>query len=215
MVCFESNLADVSIDSWWIDSGKTVHICNPMQDMLQSRPPTDAERSVYMGNGIKVDVEAIRVCKLRLKSGHTLNLVDTFCVPSIRRNLISISRLHKFGYSFKFENKGFSIYYDSNVIGTGTMVNNLYQLDLNASHVYNVHSLHGNKLGTKRRMDCENSSMLWHRRLGHISRERLERLVREGILHSLDFSDFKVCTDCIKGKQTRIRKKCATRSVRL
>jgi hypothetical protein len=54
--------------------------------------------------------------------------------------------------------------------------------------------------------------MLWHRRLGHISRERMERLTRDGILDSLNFSDFQTCVDCVKGKLTRARKKGATRS---
>ncbi|KAF7833228.1 Retrovirus-related Pol polyprotein from transposon TNT 1-94 [Senna tora] len=46
----------------------------------------------------------------------------------------------------------------------------------------------------------ENSSMFWHRRLRHISRDRLERLVKQKILHDLDFSEFDSCVDCIKGK---------------
>ncbi|RVW40751.1 Retrovirus-related Pol polyprotein from transposon TNT 1-94 [Vitis vinifera] len=44
------------------------------------------------------------------------------------------------------------------------------------------------------------SSMLWHKRLGHISRQRLERLVRDGVLSNLDFSDFETCVVCLKGK---------------
>ncbi|WKA13122.1 hypothetical protein VitviT2T_030454 [Vitis vinifera] len=46
------------------------------------------------------------------------------------------------------------------------------------------------------------SSMLWHKRLGHISRQRLERLVRDGMLSNHDFSDFKTCVVCLKGKMT-------------
>ena len=42
--------------------------------------------------------------------------------------------------------------------------------------------------------------MLWHRRLGHISNQRIQRLVSEGILDPLDLSDFLVCIECIKGK---------------
>jgi hypothetical protein len=56
---------------------------------------------------------------------------------------------------------------------------------------------------------------LWHKRLGHISRERLKRLVKYEILLNLDFSDLGVCVDCIKGKQTKHTKKGATRSTKL
>ena len=57
-------------------------------------------------------------------------------------------------------------------------------------------TLHVNSSGLKRRLINESSSMLWHKRLGHISRERL---VSEGILNSLDFTDFKICVECVKG----------------
>ena len=46
------------------------------------------------------------------------------------------------------------------------------------------------------------SSTLWHKRLGHISRQRMKRLIRYEILPDLDFSNFDTCVDCIKGKLT-------------
>ena len=56
---------------------------------------------------------------------------------------------------------------------------------------------------------------MWHKRLGHISKERLQRLVKEWILPHLDFTNLEVCVDCIKGKQTKHTKKGATRSTKL
>ncbi|KAF7807447.1 Retrovirus-related Pol polyprotein from transposon TNT 1-94 [Senna tora] len=67
-------------------------------------------------------------------------------------------------------------------------------------------------IGIKRCATNENSSMLWHRRLGHISLERVKRLVKEGVLNALDFTDFNTCIDCIKGKKTNKTKKGAKRS---
>ena len=52
----------------------------------------------------------------------------------------------------------------------------------------------------------ENSSILWHKRLGHISREMMEHLVKDGVLVSLDFSNFNIRVECIKGKYTKIKK---------
>ncbi|RVW80008.1 Retrovirus-related Pol polyprotein from transposon TNT 1-94 [Vitis vinifera] len=48
-------------------------------------------------------------------------------------------------------------------------------------------------------------------RLGHISNQRIQRLVSKRILDPLDLSDFQVCIECIKGKQTNVRKKYANR----
>ena len=56
------------------------------------------------------------------------------------------------------------------------------------------------------------SSSLWHRRLGHSSIERLKRLVKDGVIQTLDFTDFDTCLGCIKGKQTNKSNKGAKRS---
>lgn len=40
----------------------------------------------------------------------------------------------------------------------------------------------------------------------------MQRLVKDGILHSLDFSDLDHCIECIKGKFVKGNKKGATRS---
>ena len=54
--------------------------------------------------------------------------------------------------------------------------------------------------------------MLWHKRLGHISIDRIKRLVNDGVLEALDFTDFGICVDCIKGKQTNKSKESARRT---
>jgi len=68
------------------------------------------------------------------------------------------------------------------------------------------------QIGIKRCNINENSSMLWHQRLGHISIERIKRFVKDGVLNTIDFDDFKTCVDYIKGKQINMSKKGANRS---
>lgn len=53
---------------------------------------------------------------------------------------------------------------------------------------------------TKRKFDNENSGTLCHKRLGHVSRNRVEWLVSDRILSYVDFKNCDVCVDCIKGK---------------
>lgn len=57
--------------------------------------------------------------------------------------------------------------------------------------------------------------MLWHKRLGHISKVTMLRLMKDGLLPNFDFNDYGVCIDCIKGKQTNTNKKATTRSSKL
>ena len=61
----------------------------------------------------------------------------------------------------------------------------------------------------------DRSAFLWHRCLGHIYRERMERLIKNEILSNLDFTDLNICVDCIKEKQTKHTKKGATRNTQL
>ena len=53
-VCFESNIIDVSSDTWWLDSGAPIHACNSMQAMISRRSPTSLEQYTYMGDSTRV-----------------------------------------------------------------------------------------------------------------------------------------------------------------
>ena len=211
LVCSEVNLAAVSGNTWWLDSGTSTHISVSMQGCLSYRNPTDAERYIYVGDGKSVEVEAIGHFKLLLRTQFYLDLFDTFVIPSFRRNLVSVSKLDKFGYSCSFGNGTFSLSMNSTLIGTGSLnvYDNLYMLDVNTS--YNE-ALHVESRGTKRKANKETSATLWHKSLGHISKNRIQRLVSDGILESVDFSDLDVCVECIKGKQTKHKKIGANRA---
>ena len=157
-------------------------------------------------------VEAIGTCSLVLSSGFILELQNTFYVPSFSRNLISISRLVPLGFSFSFSDSGFSLSNKSKVIGYGTLSDGPFHIQLQNDFIYN--SMHVT-IGLKRCVMNEESSMLWHWRLGHISIVRIKKLVNDGVLSTLDFADFETCVNCIKGKQTNKSKKGAKRSTNL
>ena len=117
-----------------------------MQGCLWSRPPSDDERFIFVGDGKKVAVEAIGTFGLQLKTGFYLDLFETFVVPSFRRNLISISSLDKFGFSCSFGNNKVSLYQNSNMVGSGSLIDNFYMLDVVSSYneILQINS-HGTK----------------------------------------------------------------------
>jgi transposase InsO family protein len=214
-VCFESNLTEVPHNSWWIDSGCTTHVSNMMQGFVTIQTINPNEKFVYMGNRMKAPVEGVGTYRLILDTGHHLDLFETLYVPSISRNLVSISKLDVVGYSFKFGNGCFSLYKNTFMIGSGILCDGLYKLNLDNLYAETLMTLH-HSIGTKRSLVNERSAYLWHKRLGHISQERMKRLVRNEVLPDLDFTDLNVCVDCIKGKQTKHHtKKGATRSTEL
>ena len=59
----------------------------------------------------------------------------------------------------------------------------IYMLDVCS---YNE-TLQTKSRGTKRNLN-KNSTTLWHKRLGHISKKRIQRLVSDGILEHVDLS---------------------------
>jgi len=48
--------------------------------------------------------------------------------------LISISSLDKFGFSCSFGNNKVTLYQSSNIFGSGSLIDNLYMLDVVSSH---------------------------------------------------------------------------------
>ena len=63
-VCFKSNIIDVSSDTWWLDSGATIHTCNSMQAVIDRRNPTSLKQYVYRGDGTRIQVDFLLVVRL-------------------------------------------------------------------------------------------------------------------------------------------------------
>ena len=103
-----------------------------------------------------------------------MDLNETYVVQSFRRNLVSISILENFGYTCSFGNNKFSLFHNSNLVGTSSLsyVDHFYMLDTVASY---HETLQLSTQGVKRKLTDENSSSLWHKRLGHISKRRIQR----------------------------------------
>jgi hypothetical protein len=67
----------------------------------------------------------------------------------------------------------------------------------------------------KKKRTHDTSSKLWHYRLGHISRGRIESLVKNEILPPLEFSNLEQCVDCVKGKYVKQIKKVQSEAQKL
>ncbi|GJZ27820.1 retrotransposon protein, putative, ty1-copia subclass, partial [Tanacetum coccineum] len=76
----------------------------------------------------------------------------------------------------------------------------IFEIDLsnsyaNKSSIYTV----SNK---RAKLDLD-SALLWHCRLGHISKKRIEKLQHDGLLNSTDLRAFEKCIPCMSGKMAR------------
>ena len=121
-------------------------------------------------------------------------------IPSIMRNFISVPILDRVGYSFLFGTGKVKVYRDSLFIGIGVLYGSLYILELSVLPSVSATLIVNTSSSSKCLRLNEKSSTLWYKGLGHISKQRMERLIKDEILPDLDFSDFDTCVDCIKGK---------------
>jgi len=96
----------------------------------------------------------------------------------------------------------------------GVLIDGLYRLKLDNNFSESLLTIHQN-VGIKHSSLNKSSAYLWHKCLGHVSKERLKRLVKNEILPNLNFIDLDICLDCIKGKKVKHTKKGATRSTYL
>jgi hypothetical protein len=202
----ESLYVNFSLNTWWIDSGATVHVCNSLKGFVMKTSTRKGEQSLKVADGKEAYVEAVGSIVLHLHSGFTLHLNNVLYVPSLKRNLILVRLLDIDSFSCNFGEMKCLIKYNDEDVGLAYLQDKLYLLSLNES----VMNVCDDK--DKRFSKNETSSKLWHSRLGHISRGRIERLIKEEILHLLDFSNFDQCIECIKGKFVKQIKKGAVRS---
>jgi len=115
-----------------------------------------------MENKEKVLVEALGTYRLIFDTRYHLDLMDTFYVYSMTRNLISLSTLDIVGYSFKFRNDCFRLFKRICMIGSGTLYDGLYKLNFDNLYVETLMTFHYNVI-IKRSLVDERSAYLWHK----------------------------------------------------
>jgi hypothetical protein len=89
-----------------------------------------SERCIEVANGVQADVEAIGDISFELADGFTILLRDVLFVPSLHRNLISISRLDKDIYEGYFAHGKCAIWFKDACVGIALLHNELYLLSL-------------------------------------------------------------------------------------
>lgn len=178
-----------------MDTGRGSHICTNVHGLKRSRELAKGEVDLRMDNGAKVVALPIITYVLTLPSSLIIQLENFYYVPAISRNIIFVSCLEKFGFSFIIKNNCCSIYLNDVLYATAQMNNGLYVLDL-VMTIYNIN--------TKRMKPNElNPIYLWHYRLGHVNEKHVSKLHKEGLLDSFDYELYETCKCCLLGKVTK------------
>ena len=129
----ESLYINYATNTWWVDSGATIHVANSLQGFDTRRTLRRGERTIRVANGVEANAEAIGEFTLVLHSGFMLRLHDVLYVPSMRRNLVSVSCLADDGYHCNFGNKRCIIMCDNEDVGLAFRQDKLYLVSLSDS----------------------------------------------------------------------------------
>ena len=80
--------------------------------------------------------------------------------------------------------------------GHAPLIDGLFLLNLVSGDTH-VHNIDAKCLKLN-----DNSTYMWHCRLGHIGVKRMKKLHSDGLLKSLDFESLERCEACLMGKMT-------------
>ena len=155
-----------------------------------------------LADGSRIPVVTIGVFNLCFES-RVLILEDYLYVPNVRRNLISATYLGKHGYCVILKDN-VVIKKGKVFICSGNIMDGLYILTSDKHELYNSELDNNSHVKSlKRKFPSSSDACLWHLRLGHINSNRIQRLIKDGLLEPLDFDKFPVCESCLEGKMTK------------
>ena len=129
-------------------------------------------------------------------SSPSLSLNDTFHIPKLSLNLLSVGQLCELGVDLLFTNHGVDVQdpRTGQVLGTGRKVGRMFE----------VHDLKiPSQVVSAATTTATSSPDLWHARLSHPSLSRFQLLASQCHLGSVQFQKFD-CTSCHFGKQTKL-----------
>ena len=84
------------------DTGCGSHICNDLQGLKKIRKLKHGDFDLFVGNGQKVAVKAVGDLVILLPNGLELVLNNVCYIPSVTRNIISVSALRQQGFKYAF-----------------------------------------------------------------------------------------------------------------
>ncbi|GJW08670.1 retrotransposon protein, putative, ty1-copia subclass [Tanacetum coccineum] len=115
--------------------------------------------------------------------------------------VISDSHLEDNGFvNYFVKNRRISVSKDNLFYFYAIPCDGIYEIDLHRS---NLNDSFIYSICNKRAKLNLDSTLLWHCRLGHIKKKRIQKLQHDGLLKSTDNESFDKCVSCMSGKMAR------------
>ena len=117
-----------------------------------------------------------------------------FC-PSFLVNIISVGLLANDGYELSIKKDICYITLNGSNVMNGQLKNGIYILSQPVTVLYTTNK--------HPRLDKVSDTFFWHCRLGHINKNRINKLVGEGLLDITESESLPTCESCLLGKMTK------------
>ncbi|KAJ4764255.1 polyprotein [Rhynchospora pubera] len=179
-------------DVWYVDSGCSNHMTG--DESIFCKLDTTATTQITMGNGAVVKSKGKGTIAVNSKKGRML-IHDVLLVPDLAQNLLSVGQLIEHGHAVHFEGETCKIF---DKVENKRELMAVVNMERHRNFPLTLKSANGVAL----KVDVEDLSWLWHKRLGHVNFESLKLLSRKNMVYGLPNIEEKkdVCEACALGK---------------
>ncbi|GMJ14768.1 hypothetical protein HRI_005146000 [Hibiscus trionum] len=181
-------------DIWLIDSGATYHITSRREWFYNYEPISGG--SVYSCNNHALEIVGVGTIKLKMYDGTIKVVRDVRHVKGLKKNLLSYGLLDNNASKIETRKGIMKVFHGALVVMKGEKI------------AANLYMLKGETLleAEASVASCSSdSTMLWHRKLGHMSEQGMKVLVEQKLLPGLTKVSLPLCEHCITSKQHRLK----------
>lgn len=187
-----------SEQKWCLDSGAMSHLCMNINDFKEIEDSTRSTLNLADKRSTEITAKGTAGFTANVNGKlKNITLKKALFVPELRTNLLSISKITDYGHEVLFrQNEALVISKNGQIQMTADRVGDLYfarEEIKSKDSVFNA-------------VKQLKSTEIWHRRMGHVSKDALVNAVRKGyIIGPKDANTDRdiVCEVCCKGKMTR------------
>eukprot|EP00253_Pinus_taeda_P033236 PITA_33236 len=169
-----SSSTHVYHEAWLINSGASFHF-TPHREWFYEHEKYDGG-DVFLGDDSKAIIVGRRKVKLKLQGGRIRTILGVLHIPTLARNMISISKMDDAGVKTVFEKDTCKLVWGALVLMRGVRIGTLYKLQ-GSTVIDGCNNSVVPRSGAEYIVVSGEKTMLWHQRLGHIPRQYCKGLI--------------------------------------
>jgi hypothetical protein len=179
--------------TWWVDTSANIHVCSDA--LLFSSYQVTQDSSVIMGNGSHAFVRGVGTVDLKLTSRKVVQLKNVQHVPTINKNIVSVSLLCRDDFKLVFESNKFIVSKCGQFIGKGYVCGGLFRFSISNFYNKSVNYIYDDI--------NESDANVWHLHLCHLNFGSMSRLFSLSLISNLSIVKGSKYHSCAQSKQTR------------